>query len=184
MYGQSTVDSRNSGGRSVGVGGYDEWLTDRSWEAIELSKFSFVRETQESTRGVCRIYSLNRHTRHRQDSSSTCRTKCTTIPQPSDCQKPPKSQKTHWHKHIIAYLLVCGATGKCTHPRIHASTQMPSGSRSFDTHSVMPNLLCRIFLMHIWMHCMQRSARSPSRRNEYGLKIDCHYARHLPAMLP
>ena len=78
-------------------------------------------------------------------------------------------------------LHTCSCVELLASARIHASTQMPSGSRSFDTHSVMPNLLCRIFLMHIWMHCMRRSARSPSRQNEYGLKIECRHARHLPA---
>ena len=38
---------------------YDEWLTDRSREAIELSKFSFVRTQCEERPQAIEIYSLN-----------------------------------------------------------------------------------------------------------------------------
>ena len=34
---------------------YDEWLTDRSWEAIELGKFSFVRSSAKQCEAVRRI---------------------------------------------------------------------------------------------------------------------------------
>ena len=81
MYGQNTVDSRNSGGRSVGVGGYDEWLTDRSWEASELiliSKFSVCKFMAEA-RALCPAPPEFTHTDAqcivRRGSSSTCRTK-------------------------------------------------------------------------------------------------------------
>ena len=38
---------------------YDEWLTDRSWEAIELNKFSCVRSSAKNRPAAIGIYSLN-----------------------------------------------------------------------------------------------------------------------------
>ena len=83
---------------------YDEWLTDRSWEVIKLSKFSFAHEQAPHREATFGIYSSTVSRGADVDlaqSGLTCRTKCTQLGR--NC--PSKVEIIGTAVHVVEELL-------------------------------------------------------------------------------